>query len=365
MNIINEHDALPPDTRTVVTIGNFDGVHRGHARLIARTVELARGRGAASAVVTFRPHTRSIVYPELSTMLLTTLYEKAALMAKMGVDYVFLLDFDEKFREMEQEQFVEKILAGKLRTAGWVMGEGHHVGRSRTDGKKNLHFVCGKYHINMFIEPLVISEGAAISSTRIRGLVSEGRISKAAAMLGHPYLIAAERVRGISVAKKLGSPTMNFKSPEAGKVIPPPGVYAAEVEVRGSDGNDTDGNGIKNKDTGAVNKGIDRVDGDGINKNINTGGVTVNTNKKYLTGALYFGDCPTYAGRDTHFEFHALRFDRKSIIEPAVGEITHLWLHKFIRPNIAFSDESALSAQIKKDVNEIKKYFSQEMLEWH
>jgi riboflavin kinase/FMN adenylyltransferase len=357
MKIINEQDALPFGTRTVVTIGNFDGVHRGHARLIARTVQLAREWGAASAVVTFRPHTRSVVYPELSTVLLTTLYEKAALMANLGVDYVYLVDFDDKFREMEQAEFVEKILAGKLKAARWVMGEGHHVGRSEAGGKKNLHFVCGKYHINMFIEPLEVSGEAAISSTRIRGLVSDGRISKAAAMLGHPYLIAAERVRGINVAEKLGSPTMNFKSPEAGKVIPPPGVYAAEVEVRGAGGN-----GIKN--TGAA-KGIGEIDGSGVDNNVSTGEITVNANKKYLTGALYFGDCPTYAGRDTHFEFHALRFDKRSIVEPAVGEITHLWLHKFIRPNIAFKNENALSAQIKTDVNEIKKYFSQEMLAWH
>jgi len=335
MKIINECGALPRGLRTVATIGNFDGVHRGHARLIARTAELARGAGAASAVVTFRPHTRSVVYPELSTMLLTTLYEKTALMAEMGVDYVYLVDFDEKFRDMEQEEFIEKILAGQLGAAGWVMGEGHHVGRNRAEGKKNLHFVCGKYHINIFTEPLEVSGGAVISSTHIRALVSEGRMAEAAAMLGRPYLIAAERARGLNIAEKLGSPTMNFKVPEAGKVIPPAGVYAAEIEVRGVGGESIN-------DTGAAN-----------------------TNKKYLTGALYFGDCPTYAGRDTHFEFHALRFDSGSIVEPAVGEITRLWLHKFIRPNIAFKDESALSAQIKVDINEIKKYFSQEMLEWH
>jgi len=323
MKIINEHDA-PAGLRTVATIGNFDGVHRGHARLIARTTGLARGSGAASAVVTFRPHTRSVVYPELSTMLLTTQYEKAALMAEMGVDYVFWVDFDEKFRDMEQEEFIEKILAGQLGAAGWVMGEGHHVGRNRADGKKNLHFVCGKYNINIFTEPLEVFGGAVISSTRIRALVSEGRITEAAAMLGRPYLIAAERVSGVNVAEKLGSPTMNFRRPEAGKVIPPAGVYAAEIEVRG-----------------------------------------VGVDKKYLTGALYFGGCPTYAGRETHFEFHALRFDKESIVEPAIGEITHLWLHKYIRPDIAFQNESALSAQIKQDVNEIKKYFSQEMLEWH
>jgi riboflavin kinase/FMN adenylyltransferase len=84
----------------------------------------------------------------------------------------------------------------------------------------------------------------------------------------------------------------------------------------------------------------------------------IDINGKKTTGALYFGDCPTYTGREVHFEFHALEFcDR----EPAVGEAANLWLHRFIRPDVAFSDEKALAGQIKTDINVIKKYFSQEM----
>jgi riboflavin kinase/FMN adenylyltransferase len=314
MKIITESDApLPSGQKTVVTVGNFDGLHRGHARLMARAVGLAREFGAAAAAVAFEPHTRSVVYPELSTMLLTTLPEKAALMAEMGVDYLFLARFDEKFRMMGQDEFIEKILVGRLRAAAWVMGEGHRVGWEYADGKKNLHFACGKYHISMSAEPPELCGGAMVSSTRIRGLVSEGRLGEAREMLGRPYLIAAERARGLRVAgERLDCPTLNFKMPGAEKVLPPAGVYAAEMEMPG-------------------------------------GG-------KHF-GALYFGDCPTYEGREAHFEFHALNFDGS---EPAVGEVVRLWLYKYIRPGIAFPNEDALKAQITSDVNEIKKIFSEE-----
>ena len=351
MKILRANDSLPPDMNTVVTVGNFDGVHRGHTRLIERTVGLAAERGAAGAAVTFEPHTRSVLYPEFSTMALTTLGEKAALLETLGVDYLFCVDFDENFRRMGQEEFIEKILVGRLRASGWVMGEGHLVGKNRAGGKKSLQLVAGKYHITVLTEALETADGAVISSTRIRGLVCEGRMADAAALLGRPYLIAAERVRGVQVATGLGFPTLNFKRPQADKVIPPSGVYAAEIEIVGRCGDDVN----------VYNGGMDNAninnDRDVVNTS-NGGNNNADINNKRLFGALYFGNCPTYEGRDTHFEFHALSYD-ESVREPVVGETVRLWLHKHIRPNAAFESEDALKAQITLDVNEIKKYFRQ------
>ncbi|MCL2218933.1 MAG: hypothetical protein FWC23_01550 [Chitinispirillia bacterium] len=331
MKIIDEKDTLPPDLKSVVTVGNFDGVHLGHTRLIARAVGLARSRGHSSAVVTFEPHTRSILFPELSTKLLTPFAEKAVLLEKLGVDYVFRVNFDESFRQMSQEEFVGKVLSRRLGAREWVMGEGHLVGRDREGGKKNLHFAAGKYHIKVLTEPLEVAGEAPVSSTRIRGLVSEGRITDAAAMLGRPYFVLAQRAAGVKVGTKIGFPTLNFKCPESGKVIPPSGVYAAEIEIVGD---------------------VDDAD---------CGGVNTNTQNRKLSGAMYFGDCPTYEGRDTHFEFHALSYD-KSIREPEVGEPVYLWLHKYIRPDVAFQNEDALKARIAADVNQINKYFLEERL---
>ena len=326
MKILNPKDTLPTGISTIATVGNFDGVHRGHSCLIARTVGLARGRGEASVVVTFEPHTRNVLHPELSTALLTTLDEKAALIEKLGVDYVYCVNFDDNMRQQDQEYFIKNILADKLHVNNWVMGEGHRVGKNSMDGKKKLHFVAGKYHINILTESLETADGAAVSSTRIRKLVSEGRLTEASAMLGHPYLIIAERIAGVKVATELGYPTLNFKCPDARlKAIPPAGIYAAEIEIGGS-----------------------RTDGC--------------IGAKKVAGALYFGNCPTYTGRETHFEFHALRYsDEDRGREPVIGETVSLWLHKYIRPDAAFENSDMLKAQIGKDINEIKKYFSQEM----
>ena len=311
MKIISLHDALPENFRSVVTIGNFDGVHSGHCRLIRHTVDLAASRGAASVVVTFDPHTRNVLYPQLSPMLLTTFNEKASLMENLGVDYLLRIDFNEKFKQLKSEEFIEQVLFKQLRACDWVMGEGHSVGRDRAGGKKILHSEAAKYHINMFTAVLAAIDETIISSTQIRKLINEGRIGDAVTMLGHPYLITVERSEGLKIGTKLGYPTLNFNKPRSQKVIPPSGVYAAEVDLNG----------------------------------------------KKTAGALYFGDCPTYRGREVHFEFHALEFDNS---EPVVGEAVNVWLHRFIRPDIAFSEERALINQITEDINNIKIFFSQE-----
>lgn len=312
MKIISQHEPLPENIKTVVTIGNFDGVHQGHRILINRTVEIAKSKGAKSVVVTFDPHTRNVLYPELPVMLLTTFEEKAALIENLSVDYLLRINFDEHFSGLEQDQFIKQVLFKQLHACDWVMGEGHSVGKNRAFGKKNLHSEAAKYHINIFTAILAAFDETVISSTQVRKLINEGRVQDAVAMLGHPYLITVEREKGLKIGTRIGYPTFNFKKPPLQKVIPPVGVYAAEIDIDG----------------------------------------------KKTKGALYFGDCPTFTGREIHFEFHALEVcDR----EPAVGEAVNLWLHRFIRPDMAFTDEKALAGQIKDDTNNIKTYFSQEM----
>ncbi|MDR2577234.1 MAG: hypothetical protein LBC70_00275 [Chitinispirillales bacterium] len=359
MKIININEPLPYSVPSVVTVGNFDGVHLGHTRLIARTAGLARERGGVSVAVTFEPHTRAVLHPELPAALLTTFDEKASLLEKLGINYLLRVDFDDDFRRMDQEEFIKKILAERLRASDWVMGEGQQVGKNRAGGKKNLHFAAGKYHIDILTEPLEVSGGEAISSTRIRGLVGDGRITDAAVLLGRPYLVMAERAAGVKIATELGFPTLNFNRAEERKVIPPAGVYAADIEIDGGCGAGGAGFG-GDRGSGGVYAGCVDAGGAGGRAD-NNGADGPKARRGRIAGALYFGDCPTYSGRETHFEFHALRFnDEDRGREPAAGKIVRLWLHKFIRPNIAFPNESALKGQIEKDVNEIKKYFSEE-----
>ncbi|MFP4162431.1 MAG: riboflavin biosynthesis protein RibF [Chitinispirillaceae bacterium] len=315
MKIISLQDILPSSQKSVVTVGNFDGVHRGHSILIHHITRLAREKDLKSVVVTFNPHTRSVLYPELPQMILTTFEEKATLIGDMGVDYLLKVPFDEQFRRLSPEQFLERILINQLHASYWVMGEGHSVGKDRSGGKKFLHSASGKYHITIFTADLDTESETVISSTQIRKLIVEGRIADAVAMLGHPYLISAERTEGVKIGTRLGYPTLNFKKPSSHKVIPPAGVYAAELQLRG----------------------------------------------KRIQGALYFGDCPTYSKREIHFEFHAFNLGDQ---DPLMGETVHIWLHRYIRADIAFSDECGLVDQITQDINEIRNFFSQEIQKW-
>lgn len=310
MKILENNGELPR-AHTVATVGNFDGVHKGHDILVREVVKRAKDCGLCSAVITFDPHTRSILYPELSQFLLTTFDEKALLLERLGVDYLFRLPFDKEFSQMSPEDFVEKILVNRLLATSWVMGEGHSVGKERAGGKKFLREAMGKYHITIFTADLLTREEQVVSSTAIRKCIIDGSIVEAVEMLGHPYLISAVRTQGLKIGTQIGYPTLNFIRPPSQKVIPPPGVYAAELEF------------------------------DGI----------------VQPGALYFGECPTFAHRDIHFEFHSLDLTGR---EPDVGQTAQLWLYKFIREDQTFNDPSELVKGIKKDINAITTFFQEE-----
>ena len=315
MKILTLADRPSPEMSSVVTVGNFDGVHKGHKVLIREVVERARQTGKSSVVVTFEPHTRAVLYPELPQFLLTTFEEKAALVERLGVDFLLKISFNQEFSSLSPEDFVKRVLIDRLHAAEWVLGEGHAVGKDRTGGKKFLREAMSKYHIVIFTADLLSQEELIISSTKIRKLVTEGRLNEAIEMLGHPYLITAERTQGLKLGSQLGFPTLNFKRPPSQKVLPPPGVCAAELEFKGN----------------------------------------------LLPGALYYGECPTFAHREDHLEFHAL--DLSGAV-PETGEKARLWVSRFIRENRTFKDAGELVSQMKQDINNIRNFFSEEKRKW-
>ncbi len=315
MRILSLEDNLPAGQTSVVTVGNFDGVHRGHHKLLHEVVNRAKREGRAGVVVTFEPHTRLIASGE-AYHLLTTFEEKARLIELSGVENLVCIPFTGEMSRKGPETFIEEVLAGKLHMAEWVMGRGHTIGRNRSGDQKFLHEMQGKYHFITFVADLLTRKGETVSSTQIRDAVTHGRITEAVEMLGHPYLIAVERTTGKKIGTKLGYPTLNFKSPPSRKVIPPPGVYAAEMEYRGI---------------------IEQ-------------------------GALYFGECPTLREhREVHFEFYSFN-RRKEEIAP--GENAHLWVYSFVRADRTFGTTEELVRQISQDVETTKTFFNKEKVQW-
>ncbi len=279
-------------------------------RLLDELKNQAKLLGRKSCVLTFSPHTREVTHPDGAPSTLSTIAEKAVLLEKIGIDYLAVLPFNKETAAMSSEQFVDDVLMGRLSACEWVMGEDHRFGRERRGSRDFLHRERDRNHITIFTVAVRGESGAeTTSSTLIRNLVAEGRMSDALFLLGHPYLVMTERIRGLRIGTRNGFPTLNFERPKGGKLNPPPGIYAAEVT-------------------------FDDV---------------------VLPGALYLGSCPTYGEREVHFEFHALAVPRR---EPGEGETACLWIHEFIRADIAFENEAALVKQIGKDVNDIKQFFS-------
>lgn len=316
LKILTITDTLSPGESSIVTIGNFDGVHLGHRKLLTEIVRRAAATGRKSVAITFEPHTRLVVEGEAAYSLLTGFEEKARLIELMGVDYLMLLTFDRKMSEMEPDEFIRSVLVEKLRMAEWVMGTGHAIGRKRALNEIFLHEMEDKYHFKTFVADLLAQNGSTVSSTQIRNFVAQGRIAEAVAMLGHPYLFSVERTRGLRLGTKLGYPTFNFRKPPSRKVIPPPGVYAAELEYNGF----------------------------------------------VEQGALYFGASSTVPEhRDIHFEFFSFARGKEEITE---GDNAHLWLYSFIRKDTAFGSIDELVRQIAIDVETIKTFFIKERKQW-
>ncbi len=311
MNIVEYPGGSVEAGATVVTVGNFDGVHRGHVHLLNCVKQHAQERQAASAVITFRPHTRAALHG-VSQPLLATFEEKATLIEQLGIDYLVPVQFDREFASMDAETFIDRVLVGSCHAVEWIMGPNHTFGRRREGGKNFLHKRTGKNHISIFTANLnSIKQGAVISSTSIREALLRGDVEQAVAMLGRPYLVIGEHVAGCREGTRLGFPTLNFRHYSVEKVLPPPGVYAAELS----------------SDAGTVR------------------------------GALYYGNCPTFANRDFHFEMHVL--DSKP---PAfkTGDRASIWIHAFIRSDRTFSTREALSEQIRNDIGAIEQFFAEE-----
>jgi len=298
-------------TGSVVSVGNFDGVHRGHELLIKTVVERAHQLGVVSIIVTFDPHTRLILNKRRVQPVLSTLDEKAVLLALYGVDYLVCIPFNATFAALSPDVFVENILIGSLKAREWVMGERHTFGKNQAGNKKFAHSSKGKNDIITLTVKSLVTEQTIISSTTIRASLRHGHITEAVNMLGHPYLIVSQRIAGVGKGTQLGYPTLNFSLQSSHKVLPPSGVYAAELEYKG----------------------------------------------KRWQGALYFGDCPTFGQRDIHFEFHVFNYSDDI---PNNGDIGNLWLYTMVRPDKKFLSSDELIENIRKDVKDIQKFFLQE-----
>jgi riboflavin kinase/FMN adenylyltransferase len=227
--------ALPPHvTGTVLTVGTFDGVHRGHLDVLGRLVAHARRLGRPSLLVTFEPHPLEVLNPAAAPLLLTTREEKLALLAETGLDYVAIVPFTSELAAQSAEDFVDRVLRERFRLAQLLIGHDHGFGRGREGDVETLRALGAARGFAVEVVPPVVTDtGEPLSSSRIRRALAAGDLAGAAASLGRDYGVSGRVVPGDARGRGLGFPTINLLPESPRKLLPPDGVYAVEVQMPG------------------------------------------------------------------------------------------------------------------------------------
>ncbi|MFH0242118.1 bifunctional riboflavin kinase/FAD synthetase [Streptomyces sp. HK10] len=228
---------IPEDWgRSVVTIGSYDGVHRGHQLIIGRAVGRARELGVPAVVVTFDPHPSEVVRPGSHPPMLAPHHRRAELMAELGVDAVLVLPFTEEFSKLSPAEFVVKVLVDRLHARTVVEGPNFRFGHRAAGTVETLAELGRTYDYDVMVVDLFergqAGGGEPFSSTLIRRLVAEGDVVGAAEVLGRPHRVEGVVVRGAQRGREMGYPTANVETlPHT--AIPADGVYAGWLVVEG------------------------------------------------------------------------------------------------------------------------------------
>jgi len=215
----------------VVTIGNYDGIHRGQRAILERVVARARELGAPSAVITFDPHPLKLLRPRDAPQRLTTPAQKERLVEEAGVDFLLVLAFDAELASRSAEDFIRRFLVQELAVREVHVGKAFRFGKRREGNVELLASMGGKLGFEARGVDEVRWEGEPVSSSRIRRALLEGRVEDAHAMLGRPYELEGEVLRGDRMGHKLGWPTINLRVEDV--LVPQDGVYATRVRLPG------------------------------------------------------------------------------------------------------------------------------------
>jgi riboflavin kinase/FMN adenylyltransferase len=230
MRVIHNLSELRPlPSACVLTIGNFDGVHRAHRKLLERVVEVARPQGAVAAAVTFEPHPIKFLSPAYAPKLLTPFSRKVGLIARSGIDLLVVLPFNRALAHLSPLEFVRNILVRPLRTVAVHVGPSFRFGYRQAGDVEILEELGRQEGFKVEVLPLLEVRGQPVSSTRIRELLVEGRVHVANRLLGRPFSVCGPIVAGLGVGRKHTVPTLNLAPVE--EQLPKTGVYVTRTKV--------------------------------------------------------------------------------------------------------------------------------------
>lgn len=287
-----------PTTKSIVTIGTFDGVHLGHKKILEKVIHNASLCNCESLILTFFPHPRMILQDLSVVKLLNTVEEKSELLENLGIDNLIIHPFDYEFSRLTAEEFVKTVLVDKFKVQKIIIGHDHRFGRNRTADINDL-ILFGK-EFGFEVEQITAEEinDIAISSTKIRTAIQEGNITIANNYLGYKYFFSGNIVKGKQLGRTIGFPTANIVIEDIHKLIPKNGVYVVKVFLE-----------------------------------------TI-----FYHGVMNIGTRPTINGDDQTIEVHLFDFN-----EDIYDKKIKVEVHEFIRDERKFESFEALKIQIQED----------------
>lgn len=234
MKVYHSIDDFIPPAFPVVTTGTFDGVHLGHLEIINRVTQLAQQNNGESVVVSFHPHPRTVIHPNVEIKLIQTIEEKIVRLEKAGIDHFVIIPFTQEFSRNSSLDFVRDFLIKKLQAKMLVIGYDHQFGRNREGSITQLQEFSTHYSFTIEQIQAQTFDNINISSTKIRAALQEGDIETANALLGYEFVISGTVVHGQKLGTNIGFPTANIDIHNMHKLVPATGVYAVKVWVDGS-----------------------------------------------------------------------------------------------------------------------------------
>lgn len=231
MKTIHGIENFPASEGSIVTIGTFDGVHLGHQQILKQLIDTSQQSKLKSVLLTFFPHPRMVLQPDISMRLIQTIEERERALTKTGLDYLVIHPFSEKFSRLSADDYVKQILVDKLNVRKVVVGYDHRFGRNRTASLEDMYNYADIYDFEVIEIDAKKIKSTAVSSTKIRKAIDEGDIALANSYLGDPFTLEGVVVHGDKRGRELSYPTANIELQNKHKIIPKQGVYLIQSDI--------------------------------------------------------------------------------------------------------------------------------------